>query len=75
MTVKELIAKLREYPGDVEVVMTRVFDGEVDGNVYDIGKARMKEIVSDDDQPRLASDDDFDDDLPTTTVVVLYPEV
>ena len=73
MTVGELIEKLRDYPRDMEVVMTRVFDGAVDGNIYDVDKTRMKEITSDDERTWIATDADFDADRLTTNVVVLYP--
>lgn len=75
MLVGELIEKLRDYPRDMEVVLTRVFDGAVDGNVYELGKVRMKEIVSDDERTWIASDNDFDDDHLTTNVIVIFPEV
>ncbi len=74
MNVGELIEKLRDYPRDMEVVMARVFDGEVDGKLYDVDKTRMKEIVSDEWEMTIASDADFDDDRETINAVVLYPE-
>ena len=74
MKVGELIEKLRDYPRDMEVVLTRVFDGAVDGNIYEVGKVRMKEIVSDDERTWIASDNDFDNDRVTSTAVVLFPE-
>ena len=74
MKVGELIEKLRDYPRDMEVVLTRVFDGVVDGNIYEVGKVRMKEIVSDDERTWIASDNDFDNDRVTSTAVVLFPE-
>lgn len=74
MTVGDLIDKLRDYPRDMEVVLTRVFDGAVDGNIYEVGKVRMKEIVSDDERTWIATDADFDADRETFNAVVLYPE-
>ena len=74
MNVGALIEKLRDYPRDMEVVLTRVFDGAVDGNIYEVDKVRMKEITSDDERTWIASDNDFDADRDTSTVVVLFPE-
>lgn len=74
MNVGDLIAKLRDYPRDMEIVLTRVFDGEVDGTVYDLDKIRMKEIASDDDGTRIATSVDFDNDSDVTLAVVMFPE-
>ena len=74
MNVGALIEHLRDYPRDMEVVLARVFDGAVDGNIYEVDKVRMKEITSDDERTWIASDNDFDADRDTSTVVVLFPE-
>ena len=75
MTVGDLIEKLRDYPRDMEVVLARIFDGHVDGKLYDLDKVRMKEVVSDGwETLSVATDDDFDEDNETFNAVVLYPE-
>jgi hypothetical protein len=73
MKVGALIDRLRHYPRDAEVVLARVFDGEVDGKVYDVDRIRMKEIVVE-PPAAIATDDDFDADRETVTAVVIYPE-
>lgn len=76
MTVGDLMAKLRDYPRDMEVMLARVFDNEVDGKVYELDKVRMKEVALEEGVvPVLATDHHFDIDEDTTTAVVLFPGV
>lgn len=76
MTVGDLMAKLRDYPRDMEVMLARVFDNEVDGKVYELDKVRMKDVALEEGiVPVLANDFHFDMDEDTSTAVVLFPGV
>lgn len=74
MTVKELIMQLKAYPCDMEVIMARVFDGEVDGKLYCVNKVRMKEFVDTDEGMKLATDSCIDEFDETAPAVIIFPE-
>lgn len=75
MNVKDLIEKLRDYPGDMEVMIANKVDGVViEVVVSDVTKARMKEVYfsEDLDEFLLADDNAFDQGVDVNNVVVLF---